>query len=130
MSGETNLTKLLKNMNPQLNGGDYIFYTTKIEIDLGTYDALMTFKEEEGITYILSKETADSLKLKYDGLYNYITLKVHSSLEAVGLTAAVSNKLKEHNISANVVAAFYHDHIFVSRNDAENAVKALKELTV
>nr|WP_229854702.1 ACT domain-containing protein [Thalassotalea marina] len=52
---------------------------------------------------------------------------MHSSLHAVGLTAAIANKLKEHNISANVIAGFYHDHIFVPTVDAINALTALNE---
>ena len=58
-----------------------------------------------------------------------ITLKVHSSLEAIGLTAAMSRALMEAGISANVVAAYYHDHIFVPAADAERAVEALRQLS-
>ena len=54
---------------------------------------------------------------------------IHSSLEAVGLTAAVSTKLATKGISANVIAAYYHDHIFVSAEKAELALLALKELS-
>ena len=43
-----------------------------------------------------------------------ITLRVHSSLNVVGLTAAVS-RLAERGIPANVIAARYHDHIFTPR---------------
>ena len=52
---------------------------------------------------------------------------MHSALEAVGLTAAVSAALTRHGISANVVAAYYHDHIFVPAEDAERALLALKD---
>lgn len=65
----------------------------------------------------------------YDYVCKWITLQVHSALEAVGLTAAFAVELGEHNISANVVAGFYHDHIFVSESDGENAVKVLKGLS-
>ena len=57
-----------------------------------------------------------------------ITLGVHSSLEAVGLTAAVSTLLAKHEISANMVAGYQHDHLFVPANDAEKAVKLLIKL--
>ena len=59
----------------------------------------------------------------------WITLDVHSSLEAVGLTAAVSAALAEENISCNVVAAYYHDHLFVPVADAERAMETLMRLT-
>jgi hypothetical protein len=65
----------------------------------------------------------------YEFAYRLITLKVHSSLEAVGLTAAFSNKLTEHDISANVIAGYFHDHIFIQARQAEKAMAALKELT-
>jgi hypothetical protein len=55
---------------------------------------------------------------------------VHSSLETVGLTAAFSTKLGEHGISANVIAGYYHDHIFVQSDLAKSAIDALHELTV
>ena len=60
-------------------------------------------------------------------IFRLITLTVHSSLEAVGLTAVVTNKLAEHKISANVVAAYYHDHIFVPCEKAKKAMEVLRE---
>jgi hypothetical protein len=57
-----------------------------------------------------------------------ISLTVHSSLDAVGLTAAFSSKLAEHGISANVFAGYYHDHIFVQSELAQSAIEALNEI--
>jgi uncharacterized protein len=68
------------------------------------------------------------MNIFYAATYAWITLTVHSSLEAVGLTAAVSKALTEENISCNVVAAFFHDHIFVPVKDAERAMNALQRL--
>jgi hypothetical protein len=94
-----------------------------------TLDPLCTFQEAEGITIILSKGQADKSSLPYSGLYAWITLTVHSSLEAVGLTAAVSKALTEANISCNVVAAYHHDHIFVPVKDVGRAIDALTRLS-
>lgn len=58
-------------------------------------------------------------------MFRGITLTIHSSLDAVGITAAVSTKLAEQGISANVIAAYYHDHIFVQAEKAELAIEAL-----
>jgi uncharacterized protein len=58
----------------------------------------------------------------------WITLTVHSALEAVGLTAAFSKALADVNISCNVVAGYYHDHIFVPQQDAEKAMAVLESL--
>lgn len=129
MSGETNLKNLIREMNPILNVGEYVFSTVS---DINTVlrsDTLFEFKEEEGTTIILSKEKADKLNLPYHYIASWITLKVHSSLEAVGLTAAFSTELTKHNISCNVVAGYYHDHIFLDKKDEQKAMKALKNLS-
>jgi uncharacterized protein len=88
----------------------------------------MLFKEEEGITAIINKELADKLQLKYDFVAAWITLTVHSALTAVGFTAAFSTALANAGISCNVVAAYYHDHIFVKKKDVEKALDILKKL--
>jgi hypothetical protein len=66
----------------------------------------------------------------FESVFSGITLTVHSSLDAVGLTAAVATKLAEYDISANVIAAYYHDHIFVQTEKSELALKALREFNV
>ena len=88
------------------------------------------FKEEEGLSMLLAEELAKSKGFTYTGVFRGITLNVHSSLESVGLTAAVSTKLAENNISANVIAATFHDHIFVPESDAETALTLLKNISV
>ena len=75
-------------------------------------------------TLIVSVDAADKAQLAYESTFKQITLTVHSSLDAVGLTAAVSTKLTSHGISANVVAAYYHDHIFVQTEKADKALLA------
>lgn len=129
MTGETNLTTLLTSMKPKLLKEEYVFCTVK-EAKYGDYAAfspLATYVEEEGLTLLLTKENAKQANLTYQGLFKGITLTVHSSLEAVGLTAAVSNKLAEKGISANVIAAYYHDHIFVQVEKSAAALDALLE---
>ncbi len=130
MTGEKDIKKLLENMNPILCEQEYVFVTTNKKIDeIILLNPLCTFMEEEGLTLIVEKNTAISNCLKFDGVFKKITLKIHSSLDAVGLTAAVASKLKDYNISANVVAAYYHDHIFVQSNLSEKALNCLNELT-
>lgn len=79
---------------------------------------------------ILKRDLADDLGWIYEGAFCHITLEVHSSLEAVGLTAVVAAELTKYGISANVVAAYYHDHIFVPSNRAHEALKCLQSLTL
>ena len=126
MSGITDLQQLLKSMAPELKEGEFVFCT--VEGDLSQYVGLSpisTFQEQEGLTLVLGKDNADKAGLAYEGTFRMITLTVHSSLEAVGLTAAVASKLAERGISANVIAAYYHDHVFVQSAKATEALEAL-----
>ncbi|GHM99301.1 hypothetical protein WSM22_07910 [Cytophagales bacterium WSM2-2] len=129
MPGETELTKLLQTLEPKLNPGDYVFCTVNDSFRVNLDEVLMTFKEKESTTIVLRKETADELSLEYTFVAVWITLMVHSSLQAVGLTAAFSNALSQKGISCNVVAAYYHDHIFVDKKDAEKALLTLQNLS-
>lgn len=129
MTGEKDLDKLLKNMKPVLNEGDYVFCTTNDAKQINLTDAVLIFKEQEGVTLILEKQTADKLQLKYSFVAAWITLTVHSSLAAVGLTAAFSKVLTEENISCNVIAGYFHDHIFVDTKDAEKAMAVLNRFS-
>lgn len=125
MTGESNLDKLLKTMTPKLNAGAYVFCSMLDVQVVDSKDVIMIFKEEEGYTVILKQEIADSLRFDYSFIAAWITLTVHSSLQAVGLTAAFSKALTDGNISCNVVAGYFHDHIFVSQEDAERAMVIL-----
>ncbi len=129
MEGEKDLKKLLRTMKPILNEGEYVFCTVKEIGRIDLNNILLLFKEEEGITIIVKKSVADSLSLDYSFIASWITLTVHSSLEAVGLTAAFSKALSDENISCNVVAAFYHDHIFVDKNDSSKAIQILEKFS-
>jgi hypothetical protein len=125
MSGEKDLEKLLKSMKPKHNFGEYVFCEIKSLENINLDEITMLFREKEGITLILKREIADKLNLKHTFIASWITLSVHSSLEAVGLTAAFSKALADNGISCNVVAAFYHDHIFVDQKDIEKAMMIL-----
>ena len=115
-------------MTPRLNEGEYVFCTVDKIPEVHISDIISFFKEEEGYTLILKKETADHQNLSYSYVAAWITLTIHSSLEAVGLTAAFSAAMAKHLISCNVVAGFYHDHIFVAFHDAQKAMDVLREL--
>jgi hypothetical protein len=127
-TGEIDLTTLLRSMQPKWNEGEYVFCTTKDIASIEWREVIGSFREEEGITIIIEKNKADKLKLKYSFVASWITLTVHSSLEAVGLTAAFSKALADEGISCNVIAGFYHDHIFVPINEKEKAMTVLKRL--
>jgi hypothetical protein len=128
MSGIKELETLLQSMSPKLQAGEFVFCTVEKALsEVVPLQPIATFMEQEGLTVIVEKQQAEQASLEFDGVFKLITLTVHSSLDAVGLTAAVATKLAEYGISANVVAAFYHDHIFVQTDKAEQAMAALKE---
>lgn len=129
MSGEKNLETLLKSMKPKLNLGEFVFSEVKSLDEINLNEVLMFFKENESITIIAEREVAEKMNLKYSYVSSWITLTIHSSLEAVGLTAAFSKALSEKEISCNVVAAFYHDHIFVDKKDAQKAMEILNKFS-
>ena len=129
MSGETNLSKLIKNLKPQLHKGAYVFTTVKNIDQIKGADTICQFRESEGVSIVIEKQKADQLNLSYDYIASWITLQIHSSLDAVGLTALFSTELAKHNISCNVIAAYYHDHIFVDQKDANKAMRVLRDLS-
>lgn len=130
MPGITDLDILLSTMQPLLQDGDYIFSTfPNTEMEQTTHlKPVGCFHEKEGLTLIIKKEIADKYEIKYTAVFSLISLTIHSSLEAVGLTAAISTQLAKNGISANVVAAFYHDHIFIPKEQIQSAMNALNEL--
>lgn len=130
MAGEEDLDTLLILLEPSLLPGDFVFCTAaNLKYgDFAELQPLASYQEEEGLTLVLAKQSADVAGLAYDSVFNCITLMVHSSLDAVGLTAAVSGKLAANGISANVMAAYHHDHVFVPENKAKLALQLLAEL--
>ena len=126
--GETDLERLLWSMEPALSAEEYVFDLV-VEADPRAAGAWATVREDEGLTLILEKRRAERLGLRSEPSFKRITLRVHSSLEAVGLTAAVSSALAREGVSANVVAAYCHDHVFVPSLRADEAVEILKRLS-
>ena len=129
-SGELDLSRLLATLQPRLQEGEYVFATLDLQstaIAACRAVAVGTFLEAEGLTLILpTTYTELPAGTECSAPQRMITLECHSSLEAIGLTAIVSQRLAELSISCNVVAAFHHDHIFVSADKADAAVDALR----
>lgn len=129
MSGETQLQTLIRAMKPRLNSGEYVFCTVDNAEIVANVEPIGVFRETEGITLILTRSQADALSLSYSWVAAWITLTVHSALDAVGFTAAISQRLASAGISCNVVAAYYHDHLFVGVEDAQRAMEILIAMT-
>ena len=115
--GERDLGKLLAGLTPTLSDDRYAFEAT----DRAALDADMfaLVREEEGLT---------AIRVSPSGGWARISLGVYSSLDAVGLTAALSRALAAAGISANVVAGLNHDHIFVPWDQRHDALRAVEDL--
>ncbi len=116
MTGETDLGLLLASLTPILDPVEYGFVTVAEAPPLG--DAFALIREHESVTVIRPGKG-----------WARITLGVHSSLAAVGLTARVATALAERGISANMIAAFHHDHVFVPWDRHEEALDILRGLS-
>ncbi len=128
MSGEKDLSVLIRSLAPVLDAELYTFATVTEDQLKSLGRPVGIFREAEGISVICTKPQADALNVKSEGAFRKISLTVHSSLDAVGLTARVSAVLASRGIPCNVVAAFHHDHLFVPAGRAEEAHSILSGL--
>ena len=127
--GETDLQFLLEHMDPKLEDQELVFCSLPAEqVEKYYPDCQGYYREPEGITLILDRQQADRENLSYDLVFRRISLMVHSSLEAVGFLARVTEILAAQGIPVNVVSAYYHDHLYVKADQAETAINILKTL--
>ena len=121
--GETDLQRLLAGLSPQVAAQPFAIRTQTVGTPVPA-DAIMLFREAEGMTVIapIGEVGADEV------LWAQITLRIHSSLEAVGMMAAITAALTARSIPCNAVSAYYHDHLFVPWARRDDAVGALREL--
>jgi hypothetical protein len=120
---------LLARMDPQLGEEEFVFCSVPRPqlADLAPH-AICVFEEDEGVTLILERAKAERLGLSFAFPCRRITLRVHSSLDAVGFLAKILTRLAEHGVPVNCVSAYYHDHLFVPVSDAERTLVLLQEL--
>lgn len=129
MTGESDLRRLLASMTPRLLPGAYLFATLKSGVPIPAgLEPVMQFREREGLTLIVTEEGAKASGLAGTFRCRMITLDIHSSLEAVGFLAAITARLAAAGMGVNPVSAFYHDHLFVPAERAEEALDILRRL--
>lgn len=126
-SGERDLERLLAAMAPERRPGEFVYVSVGDPHAAAALDAHATVREDEGLCAVVDREAADAHDLPYDFVAAWITLTVHSALDAVGLTAAVATRLAGAGISCNVVAGLRHDHLLVPVERADEAVALLSQ---
>jgi uncharacterized protein len=127
--GERDLATLLSTMEPELHPGTYVFAVAPDSRLLAEVEPVATVREAEGLTVVLRREDADRAGLAYAWTAAWITLRVHSALDAVGFTSAFSTALAAAGMSCNVIAGHHHDHLFVPAERAGDAMRALTDLS-
>lgn len=129
MAGETDLGRLLASLDPVLDPREFGYATVARGTVLPPgFRPLGTFEEDEGLTLIAPLADLVAARIANAGGWARITMMVHSSLEAVGMTAAMATALTRVGISANVVAAYHHDHVFVPWDRRDEAVVVMRAL--
>jgi len=126
---ETDLNRLLATMQPTLSPETYVFCSLKDMDRLGALKPRMLFVEAEGLTLIIEREAALAEDLTFEFECRMITLNVHSALEAVGFLASVIPALADLGMGVNPVAGFYHDHLFVPADRAQDALRCLQSVS-
>ena len=128
VGGQRDLRRLIAGMRPELLPGVYVITSVPEGTASTPSRPFAIVREEEGLTLVLTQQEADQAGLRYDYLAACITLRVHSDLAAVGLTAAVSTALASAGISCNVIAGHHHDHLLVPRDRSLEALRLLERL--
>ncbi|MFZ6747553.1 ACT domain-containing protein [Undibacterium sp. Ren11W] len=128
----SDLNELLKTMQPVLNPGVFVFASiARDQVRNQPLDPALivaSIHEPEGWSVIMAEQDAQRYGLQPLFSCAWITLTVHSDLQAVGLTAAFATALGDAGISCNVVAGAYHDHLFVPLESAQQAMAELRGL--
>lgn len=126
--GERDLQTLQRSIQPILHPSTFVYGSLaadRLPLDVRPFCIV---RESEGLTVVLADEDAARLGMSRSRQWRLITLTIHSSLEAVGLIALVSRVLAERNIACNVVSGYYHDHLLVPCDRADDAMAALADL--
>ncbi|WP_436793597.1 ACT domain-containing protein [Actinospongicola halichondriae] len=129
MPGERDLDAMLRGLSPDLDDTEYVYAVVPAGSPIPPVEAVVRVEEPEGTTLVVRADDASARGIRQEFACRRITLRIHSDLEAVGLTAAISRALATEGLPANVVAGFHHDHVFVPADRADLARAVLVDLT-
>ena len=122
------LAVLLRTLEPELHDGVYVDASDPAGHALGGLTMIAMVREREGVTVVVSEAEAVRAGLPVVFRAAWITLTVHSDLQAIGLTAAFATALGNAGISCNVIAGAFHDHLFVPVDRGADALRVLRAL--
>lgn len=123
--GETDLAGMLAKLAVERRPGAFTYIAVQVPTPGLLAAAQAVVKEGSLTTIVLPVEAAERAGQPVVVRLAWLTLTVHSSLEAIGLTAAVSARLTEEGIACNVLAGYHHDHLLVPLERADDAIRAL-----
>ena len=124
MTGATDLADILRTLEIDRRPGVFGYVSIPGPIPAGVHPAALV-AEAEGLTIVAEVEQLRAAGLEPEFVAAWLTLRVHSSLEAVGLTAILARRLADAGIPANVLAGAFHDHVLVPIAQADRAIRAL-----
>ena len=128
MTGETHLPSILAHLDVDLRPGSFAVITRRVPDAAADAVAEARITEAEGITYVVPEDFARACGEPPGFVAAWLSLRVHSALNAVGVTAAVSGVLAERGIACNVLAGFHHDHLLVPAARRDDAIAAIRSL--
>ena len=115
-------------LEPVRHDGVYAFVTVSRGTELGDLDVVASVVEPEGLSVVLPVEQAESAGFEVLWRGAWLTLRVQTSLDMVGLTARCATALAARGIACNVVAGARHDHMFVPVQVADLAIDVLTSM--
>lgn len=128
MSVETHLPSILAHLDVDVRSGTFAVVTRRTPDAAADAVAVARITEVEGISYVVPEAFARAQGDPPEFIAAWLSLRVHSALNAVGVTAAVSGVLAERGIACNVLAGFHHDHLLVPAARRDDAIAAIRSL--
>ena len=128
MTVQTHLPNILANLDVDVRAGTYAVITRRAPDPDCDAVAEARIAEVEGVTYVVPEAFARMRGDPPEFIAAWLSLRVHSALNAVGVTAAVSGVLAERGIACNVLAGFHHDHLLVPAARRDDAIAAIRSL--
>ena len=124
MPAERDLRTLLSTLDVVRRPGTFVYVQRPLG-EVAPAGVRAMIDEGTSTTYVVDVESAPDAPFRAA----WLTLTVHSALEAVGLTAAVAGALAAVDIPANVLAGFDHDHLLVPEELADDAIAAIRAIS-